>query len=106
MFSFLAHFGHDVIILPDHRTLKISLLSYGRNRNLMSTHQRAYRDGICQELREEHYDQRVNMALQGAKQIMEWETQFGRDDRFRYLFHSDEKIFEFNPSDHMSVRYF
>ena len=46
------------------------------------------------------------MALQGAKQIMEWETQFGRDDRFRYLFHSDEKIFEFNPSDHMSVRYF
>ena len=45
------------------------------------------------------------MALQGCKQIMEWENQFGRDERFKYLIHSDEKIFEFNPSDHMGIRY-
>ena len=64
----------------------------------------AYRDGLCQNLQEVHYGQRVDMALQGVKQIMEWEDQYGRDDRYRLLFHSDEKRFEMNPSDHMQIR--
>ena len=35
--------------------------------------------------------------------LKKWEDEFGKENKFRLLFHSDEKYFTFNWSDHLKV---
>ena len=62
-------------------------------RDLLCMNYKAYRDGCSQRLEEAQKKKRVECALKNSRLLLKWEMAFGLEEKFKLLWHSDEKIF-------------